>query len=340
MLSVFLTSRSFRFLLRMLFLGLMLGSCSVGPSQALPLSQDVLGPGSPERLLISFYRYEKSSPWWVNLGLPGQFFTPVLRLSEVPTVFSLRGVEYGVGVSSWLLPRLQVRGLLPFESNNFDDLESLPHSSVRPGDLKLGVSWLGLGNRFSRFRVAADGWVVFPTGVSPFEADFPILASGLGAIRVAGGLWASQRFGRFSFFQWINYEKATSVRFDRFDGVELPGSKLAWPDRVVAGARVDWRFFSRGAREATLSGELRVRRWGDWTVNSALWPEGGFVWAPADRIFDSGLSLKVKTDRYLTVEGRWSYYPVEFSYSVARPDFGQIITLVLGFHPFDEGKAR
>jgi hypothetical protein len=269
----------------------------------------------------------------VNLGLPSDFFTPVLRLSELPEVYSLQGLEYGVGLSVWPLERLQAQLTLPFESNSFTDITDISHSSVRPGDLKLGASWLGWGTRTGKIRVAANGWAILPSGVSPFRAVTPILATGLGTYRAALGVWASEQVGRFSFFQWINYEKSTSTEFNQFADTVVPGSTLYWPDRQYAGARIEWRFFNRGIREASLVGSLRVQRWGDWKVND-------FVWSPADRIFDAGLGLKVRADKELTVEGLWNYFPVEWNYSITRPDFGQIITLVLCFHPFDEGKAR
>jgi len=299
----------------------------------MPLGQDVVEPGASERLGISAYRFEKSNAWWVNLGLPSDFFTPVLQLSKFPDVYSIRGLEYGLGVSAWPLERLQTRVSLPFESNVFNDISGVSHSSVRPGDLKLGFSYLGLGERTSSIRIAADGWVIFPTGTSPFKVASPILASGLGVYRVALGSWASERLGRFSFFQWIDYEKSGSTSFDRFGEIVRPGSRLDWPDRLYGGFRVEWCIFRRGAREASLLGELRVQHWGDWKVD-------GILWSPADRIYDSGLGLRIRTDKDLTVEGRWSYSPVEWNYATSRPDFGSVVTLLLCFHPFENGQGR
>jgi hypothetical protein len=302
-------------------------------ASAMPLGQDVVEPGASDRLGISLYRYEKSNAWWVNLGLPMDFFAPVLKLSENSGIYSIKGLEYGLGVSAWPLKCLQARLSLPFESNTFVDSTSVNQSSVRPGDLKVGVSWLGLGERTSSIRVAADGWVVFPTGTSPFTASYPILASGLGVYRAAVGTWASERLGRFSFFQWIDYEKSSSASFTHFYGLPDANYRLDWPDRLYAGVRVEWCIFRRGEREASLLGEMRVQHWDDWKVN-------GYLWSPADRIFDSGLGLRVRADKDLTVEGRWSYSPVEWSYSHSRADFGDIITLVLCFHPFENGPAR
>jgi len=299
----------------------------------MPLDQDVVEPGATDRLDISLYRYQKSSAWWVNLGIPGNFFTPVQQLSQFPVVYSIQGLEYGLDVSAWPLSHLQTRLTLPIESNSFTDTDLQNHSSVRPGDLKLGMSWLGLGERTSTFRVAADGWVVFPTGLSPFKAGTPILATGLGVYRAALGVWASEGLGRFSFFQWINYEKSSSVAFDRYPDIFLPGARLYWPDRLTAGIRAEWRFFRRGPREASLLCDLRVRRWDDWRVNDV-------VWSPADRIFDAGLGLRIRVDKDLSIEGRWSYFPVEWSLINYRPDIGQTLTLVLCFHPFEDGQVR
>lgn len=306
----------------------------------MPLGQDVVEPGSSDILDLTLYRYEKDNPWWVNLGLPWDFFKLVQPKIPGTAVYTVHGIEYGVGASYWWGGRLQTGVQLPFESNTFTDLNGASHGSVRPGDLKVGATFLGVGERTAPIRVGVTGTATFPTGTSPFRIDWPLLATGTGVNRFSAGLWSSQRLGRFSFFQWINYEKSGAVSFDRFGDSLVPGSRMQWPDRILAGLRAEWLFFRRGEREATLVGEMRYRHWGDWTVTGPLWSQDGLLWSRADRIFDGGVGLRIRTDRLLTVEGRWDYIPVEWDTRTARPDAGSIITLSLCFHPLSEGRAR
>jgi hypothetical protein len=319
---------------------LILALVGVIPARAMSLGPESMEGASGERLEVQLDRFEKGNAWWVNLGLPAEFLSPVYLESETPLVLSLKGVEYRLGISAWVSERFRARMTLPVESNRYVDLFAAAHNTVRPGDLQAGLSFLLLGRRDSSFRAALDGAVVFPTGVSPFETSQPILATGFGVYRAVLGGWASQRVGRFSLFQWINYEKYGDAAFESLAGEAWAASRLRWPDRLRAGFGMEWCFFRRGPREAALTGRLRVHRWGDWVLEGEGFSGGTAVWAPSDRIIGSGVGLRVRADSMMSFEAHWDFSPVEWSAARARPDYGSTVTLSLRFHPLEGDGVR
>jgi hypothetical protein len=212
------------------------------------------------------------------------------------------------------------------ESNRFEAADGLGTRRLgRPGDLETGASFLLLGRRETPFRLALDAWTRWPTGASPFGLNDPILATGRGAAQAAGGVWASETSGRFSFFQWIHYEKEATVRFDRWRGLDVPSSEARWPAQTDAGARFEWRAYQRVDRWVALGYELRAR----WIDELLL---NGQAWTLSDRLVYSTASLKVRVDSQMTLEGRWTFFPLELG-STPRPDYGNFITVVLAYHP-------
>ncbi len=313
-------------LVRAGLLGSLLGWMAPLSAGAWDLGPGPLGFGSPSRLEVGLYRFEKPSAWWVNLGLPDEFLLPVLKVSELPLILSMRGVEYGVGLSAWPWDRAQIRVSLPMESNRFDSADGLGlRRLTRCGDLETGVSFLALGRRETPFRLAVDAWTRWPTGPSPFGLNDPILAPGRGVARNAAGVWASETSGRFSFFQWIHYEKEATARFDRWMGLDVPSSEARWPAQTHVGARVEWRTYQRGDRWVALVYELRSR-WVDETLLN------GQAWTISDRLMYSTAALRVRVDSQMTLEGRWTFFPLELGQK-ARMDYGNFITVVLSYHP-------
>jgi hypothetical protein len=261
----------------------------------------------------------------VNLGLPEGFFQPVLPIATIPLVYSVRGVEYGLGLTGWPHPRLQARASLAFEANRYEDLFGSIRRTVRPADLEGALSVLAVGRRDSALRVAADGWVRWPTGVSPFETADPLLASGRGVLQGALGGWASERVGRFSFFQWIHYENASTTRFDRWRGDPVTPSTLRWPAQWHAGFRTGWTPFRRGGREVTLHYELRMRQ-------AEALEFHGVPAVPADRLLYSTGLMTVRVDPELSVDGRLTFFPLELGTGRTRPDFGTLVSIALHYH--------
>src|SRR5690349_8408943 len=49
---------------------------------------------SRDPLVISFFREERPSFYWVNIGLPDVFFTGVKRNSTSPLVYAIRSMEH------------------------------------------------------------------------------------------------------------------------------------------------------------------------------------------------------------------------------------------------------
>ncbi|GEM_PF-5829781 len=307
-------------------LGIVLG---LHPAKLAALSLDapVFLPGDASKFSVDLYRYEKPSSWWVNQGLPETFFMPVSQLSLTPKVYQLHGVEYGIGATGWFLDRFQARFHLPFETNVYTSPDLSSHHSARPGDLEAGLSILGVGRRDSRFRAALDGLVRFPTGRSPFRAVSPLLATGTGFFRATLGAWGSERVGRFSFFQWINYQNSGTVHLDQWAGLPAPGASFQWPDEWNAGLQAAWRVFKRGSREVTLSYEFRARQSGHSYLDGQLAVPGG-------RIFSSIGTFRVRADEQMALEGQVTVFPVDFHRVAYYPDSGVLLTVALHYYPW------
>ena len=303
------------------------------PSSAMNFDPPQFYRLSQQRVFFSVTRWEKPSFYYVNQGLPFEFFDGVGKVTELPMVYSLRGVEYGFRVGGWPLERFFLQATLPYESVYLEQVPSgsgfstgLPNELRKTGDFELSAAFFLLGTRKTSFHLGVNGWVRFPTGTNPFDLAFPLMSSGKGASQRSGGLVAGQQAGRFSFFQGLNYEKAGSIALQRFYTLDHPAS-FQWPDVFHAAARLEFRFFRRSYRTVAAFYDLRMRQVG-------VLKYGETVLNGKDRLYTSSGGLQVQVDPELAVTGQYSFFPFEFDSNKGRPDFGGLLTLSVTYTPF------
>jgi hypothetical protein len=296
-------------------------------ASALNLEPPALHRLPTDRLTVGATRWEKNSAYYVNLGLPWEFFEGVEKVSELPVVRSVRAVEYGLRVSGWPHDRVFLQGFLPFESVYLVPVEGLTRARElkKGGDLEFSAALLLLGDRRSRIRAGVDGWVRPATGTDPFSLAYPLMTTGKGAPQWAFGVTGAQQAGRFSFFQGLNYEKTGPIRLPRYFTWDSPGT-FRWPDVLHAAARVEFRFFRRAYRAVDAFYDLRMRRTG-------VMRYGDQVLVEADRLFYSSFGLAVRVDPEFSVTGQYSVFPFEFT-DKARPDWGGLLFLSVAYTPF------
>jgi hypothetical protein len=279
-----------------------------------------------ERLFIGATRWEKSSAYFVNLGLPGEFFEGVEKISEIPQVQSIRAVEYGLRAGGWPTDRVFVQGFLPYESVYMVPTAGTYYAKElkKGGDFELSGAYLLLGSRKTPFYAGLNGWYRFPTGTNPFDLPYPLMSSGKGAPQWAFGAIGAQKAGRFYFFQGLNYENTGAIRLPSFFSWDNPAS-FQWPGVLHAAARFEFQFFKRSYRSVNAFYDLRLRRVGPLKYGDAVLVE-------ADRLYYSSFGLFVKVDPELTVTGQYSFFPFEFT-DIPRPDWGGLLFLSVAYTP-------
>src|SRR5258708_6903240 len=108
-------------------------------ASALELDSYPLFDISRDSFAVHFFREERPSFYWVNIGVPDAFFAGVSQIFSSPIVYSVRSIEFGVRVDHWLTDQCQVRLTIPFESNALEDSTTgMTHSLEKFGDLELG----------------------------------------------------------------------------------------------------------------------------------------------------------------------------------------------------------
>src|ERR1035441_7548848 len=110
------------------------------PCNSLELDPYPLFDFSRDSFNITFFREERPSFYWVNIGVPDLFFNGVKQLSSTPnpTVYSFRSIEYGVRTEGWLTDQLQFRATFPFEANALVDPGGNTHNVEKVGDAEIG----------------------------------------------------------------------------------------------------------------------------------------------------------------------------------------------------------
>ena len=303
-------------------------------SQALELDPYPLYDFSRDAFSISFFREERPSFYWVNIGVPDFFFNGVQQTSGPPnpTVYTMRSVEYGVQAKGWVDDSLQLRTTLPFEANALVDPAGNTHNVAKFGDLEVGATYLLAGKRQKGNFIGVDGWYRFPTGTNPFTLAYPILSTGKGAPEEAVGVVLAEEVSGFSFFQSIHYQKSQPLQLDAGNPF-LGAGNFQWPDNILAEGRVEWLVFHRAQRFVSLYYELRMRMSGLMEFNNQALTYGQIPGGQySDQLFFSTLGLLVRVDKEFSAEGRVSYFPYEIS--AARPDFGILFSLAVAFRPF------
>jgi len=280
--------------------------------------------GEPERFNLVLTRGERPPAWWSDLAVPADFLAPIHPQDGTPVFKTLKGTCFGIGLSAWPFPRLQARAVLPVESSRLSTPVTL-ESLSRPGDLEIGASVLGVGSRGSKWQAALDGLLRLPTGVDPSRLNDPILATGRGVLQAGVGAWASETSGRFSFFQWINWEKGGKLKVPAWRVPGFPDGEMTWPDALRAGARATWNLYRRGERRVSLGYEADLERHDATLWNGAVWSSGPTLW------YSTGV-LRVQVDPRFTVEGRWTFVPTGPGFSDPRP-YGDYISAALFYHP-------
>ena len=291
---------------------------------------------SRDAFSISFFREERSSYYWVNIGVPDLFFKNVNQISASPNPVSyqIRGMEYGFQVSGWWDDHFQSRLTIPIEGNALADAVSLgnPHNVTQLGDIEVGVTYLFVGKRDRGNFIGLDGWFRFATGTNPFNLEFPLLSTGKGASEEAVGLTLGQELGGFSFFQSIHYEKTQPITLDSTNSLGGPGT-FQWPDNFRAMGRIEYILLQRSQRLVSLFYELRLRISGPMEMNQQTVTYG--QGQETDRLLFSTLGLVVRVDKEFSVEGKGTYFPFEpIGFVKPRPDYGLIFSLSMQFRPF------
>ncbi len=291
---------------------------------------------SRDSLVFSFFREERSSFYWINIGVPDAFFKNVSQISAPPdpVAYQVRGMEYGLRVAGWWDDQFQTRITVPFEGNALVDSVDLgnPHNVTQLGDIEIGATYLLLGKREMGHFVGLDGWFRLPTGTNPFNLAFPLLSTGKGAPEEAVGLTAGQELGGFSFFQSIHYEKTQPIYVDSPTALLGQGT-FQWPDNFRAMGRIEYLVFRRAQRFVSLFYELNLRISGSMEMNQqpVAYGQGQLT----DRLLFSSLGLAVRVDKEFSVEGKGIYFPFEpVGIDKPRPDYGLMFSLSMQFRPF------
>jgi hypothetical protein len=287
-------------------------------------------------LTLSFYREERPSFYWVNIGVPDKFFEGVNQqvfgpVPPNPLVYSVRSVEYGLRVNYWCLDQFQLKMNLPFEANALLDANGNTQNASKFGDLEIGFSYLlaGKGSEGSFFGV--DGFYRFATGTNPFTMTFPLLSTGKGAPGEAIGLIAGQELGGFSFFQSVHYEKTQPINLDS-SNLMFGSGVFQWPDSLQALGRINYQVFRRAQRRVDLFYEMRLRMTDlmEFNQQSVLYGQN----YTTDRLFFSTAGLSVRADKEFTATGKITFFPFDFfGVDKLRPDSGWLFSLTLQFRP-------
>lgn len=297
---------------------------------------------SRDAFSISFFREERPSFYWVNIGVPDFFFTGVQQLSGLPnpTVYNIRSIEYGVQVKGWATDQLQLRTTLPFEANALVDPEGNTHNVAKFGDLEVGGTYLLTGRRQKGSFIGLDGWYRFATGTNPFDLAYPILSTGKGASEEALGLVLAQELGGFSFFQSIHYQITQPIQLDASNPF-LGAGTFQWPDNILAEGRIEYLVHHRGQRFVSLFYDLSIRWSGLMEFNHQALTYGqnfpnlqGQPTQTTDRLLYSSGGVVVRVDKDFSAEGKLTEFPYEPPViGEARPDFGWLFSLSLTFRP-------
>lgn len=312
-----------------LFLGLWLSSA---PAWSVELEAYPVSDFSRDPLSISLFREERPNFYWVNIGVPDVFFKGVQQLSGPPnpTVYTMRGIEYGVQASGWLDDQLQVRATIPFEANVLVDAQGNTHNVAKFGDVEVAATYLLTGVREKGNFVALDGWYRFSTGTNPFSLASPLLSTGKGAPQEALGLLLGQEVGGFSFYESLHYETTLPLQLDASNPILGPGT-FQWPDNVYAVGRVEYLAFHRAQRSVSLFYELRMKMSGLMEFNHRVLTYGQGL--TTEQLFFSTGGIRVRVDRDFSAEGKVSYLPYQFPLSAVGPDTGFLFSLSLIFRP-------
>jgi hypothetical protein len=298
------------------------------PLAAVELDPYPIQEFSRDLTTITFFREERPSFYWVNIGVPDVFFTGVKQRFTSPLVYSVRSMEHGLRASAWVTDQWQLRVSVPFESNALEDAGGTTRSLERFGDIEVGTTFLLTGQRQKGNFIGIDGWYRFPTGTNPFLQEFPLLSTGKGVGRESIGIVMGQEVGGFSFFQWLHYEKTQALLLDSSNPLMGPGV-FQWPDYLHAKGRVEFLVFQRAQRSANLFCELRARMSGPMKLDQqAIFYGQGLS---GDWLFFATGGLAVRVDKEFSAEARVTYFPLEISKS--RPDGGWLFSLSLEFRP-------
>jgi hypothetical protein len=302
-----------------------------GPAQALELDPYPVDEFSKETTSIYLFREERSSFYWVNIGVPDVFFSNVMQTSDYPgpRVYSIRSIEYGMRACHWVTDQWQLRLTLPLETVALEDKQGVTHNTTRIGDVEIGSAFLFLGDKKKGSFLGADGWYRLPTGSDPFRQAYPLLSTGIGASRETIGIVAGQQVGGFSFFQSIHYETTQSLTLDSSNPV-LGSGVFQWPENLLALGRIEWLIFQRAQRFVSLFYQLRMRMIGSMKLDGQeqLFGQG----QKTDQLFFSSGGLTIRVDKEFSLGGQVSYFPYEYS-SKSRPDYGLVFSLSLMFNP-------
>jgi hypothetical protein len=309
-------------------------------AQALELDPFPVYGLSRDLFSVSFFREERPSFYWINVGVPDAFFKGVEPLifgtiPPNPLVYSVRSVEYGFQASFWCTDQLQIRTTIPFEANAFEDTALNPVTNANItrnlanfGDCELGASYLLVGKREAGNYLAVDGKVRLPTGTNPFKLDFPLLSTGKGASEEAIGLMMGQEVGGFSFFQSIHYEKTQPISVDSSNSLFGPGT-FQWPDNVEASGRIEYMVFHRAQRFVSLFYELRFRMSGLMEFNQQ--PISYAQGQTTDQLFYPMGGAIVRVDKEFSIQGQMGYFPYELN--KYRYDANMLFSLQLTYRP-------
>jgi len=290
---------------------------------------------SRDSFSVNFFREERPSFYWVNIGVPDFFFNGVQQLSSAPNpvVYSVRSIEYGVQAKGWLTDQLQVRTTFPFEANAVVDPSGNTHNVTKFGDLEVGATFLLAGKRENGNFIGVDGWYRFSTGTNPFSLAYPILSTGKGAPEEALGLILAEELGGFSFFQSIHYQKTQPLQLDASNPF-LGAGIFQWPDNILAEGRVEYLIFHRSNRFISLYYDLKMRTSGLMEFNQQPLTYGQILDSQTtDRLFFSQGGMVIRVDQSFSVDGSVAFFPFEFGSSAYRPDDGWIFSLSLIFRP-------
>jgi hypothetical protein len=283
---------------------------------------------SRDSFTIDIFREERPSFYWVNAGVPDAFFNNVNQVSgpppSVPTVYSIRSIEYGVKVKGWLTDQLQLGAAIPFEANALLDGSGNTQNAANFGDIEVSASYLLSGKREKGNFFGVDGWYRFSTGTNPFYQAFPLLATGKGAPSESIGLIVGQEAGRFSFFQSIHYEKTQPISLNSADVLFGPGV-FQWPDNLEALGRVNFLAHHVAQRSVTLYYELRMRMSGLMEFDNQPVTYGYNL--TTDRLFFSTFGMDVRVDKTFSAKAKVSYlFPTTLG-------SGWLFSLSLEFRP-------
>ncbi len=313
---------------------------SAVPLPALELDPFPSALSNRDDFFISFFREEKPSFYWVNVGLPNAFFQGVSQTVASPLTYSVNGIEYGFGASGWLSDQIQVSATIPFEANALEQStlpvssnENATHSLEKLGDIELNGTYLFIGNKRKGNFIGLDGWYCFATGSNPFTIAYPLLSSGKGANREALGLVMGQHAGGFSFFQSIHYEKTDPIALSN---TSIFGAGIfQWPDNWFATGRIEYEVFHRAQRLVSFYYELRLRKSGFMKMNNQNLYYGNNYGdnqaRSTDMLFDSSLGMEVRADKTFSALVQLTDFPDELV--ADRPSQGMLFNLSLLFRP-------